>query len=61
MKFSSYYEDQNISESEVKKAMDWERKNSFSKFGEIFRTHPLTYKRIDRLYQLERELSSGNT
>ncbi|MDF2425542.1 MAG: zinc metalloprotease HtpX [Nitrosopumilus sp.] len=60
IKFSSYYEDQNISESEVKKAMDWERKSSFSKFGEIFRTHPLTYKRIDRLYQLERELSPGN-
>ena len=52
-KFSSHYEDQNISEDEVKKAMDWER-SSFSKFGEIFRTHPLTYKRIDKLYQLER-------
>ncbi|MGY5144447.1 MAG: zinc metalloprotease HtpX [Candidatus Nitrosopumilus sp. bin_32a] len=59
MKFSSYYEDQNISESEVKKAMDWERKNSFSKFGEIFRTHPLTYKRIDKLYQMEKEFSSN--
>ncbi len=53
-KFSSHYEDQNISEDEVKKAMDWERSSSFSKFGEIFRTHPLTYKRIDKLYQLER-------
>lgn len=55
-KFASYYKDQHISEEEVKKAMDWERKNSFSKFGEIFRTHPLTYKRIEKLYQLEREL-----
>jgi heat shock protein HtpX len=59
-KFASYYKDQHISEDEVKKAMDWERKNSFSKFGEIFRTHPLTYKRIEKLYQLEQELSSDN-
>lgn len=59
-KFSSYYKDQHISEDEVKKAMDWERKNSFSKFGEIFRTHPLTYKRIEKLYQLEDELSLKN-
>jgi heat shock protein HtpX len=59
-KFSSYYKDQHISEEEVKKAMDWERKSSFSKFGEIFRTHPLTYKRIEKLYQLERELSSNS-
>lgn len=59
-KFASYYKDQHISEEEVKKAMDWERKNSFSKFGELLRTHPLTYKRIEKLYQLERELSSKN-
>jgi len=55
-KFSSLYADQHISEEEVKKAMDWERKNSFSKFGELFRTHPLTYKRIEKLYELESEL-----
>jgi len=59
-KFASYYKDQHISEEEVQKAMDWERKNSFSKFGEIFRTHPLTYKRIEKLYQLELDLSSKN-
>ncbi len=57
-RFASYYKDQHISEEEVKKAMDWERKSSFSKFGEIFRTHPLTYKRIEKLYELEREFSS---
>ncbi len=56
-KFASYYKDQHVSEDEVKKAMDWERKSSFNKFGEIFRTHPLTYKRIDKLYQMEREFS----
>ena len=53
-KFASYYKDQHISEDEVKKAMDWERNSSFSKFGEIFRTHPLTYKRIEKLYQMEK-------
>jgi heat shock protein HtpX len=59
-KFASYYKDQHISEEEVQKAMDWERKSSFSKFGEIFRTHPLTYKRIEKLYQQERDYSSIN-
>ncbi|MFB5609111.1 MAG: zinc metalloprotease HtpX [Nitrosarchaeum sp.] len=57
-KFSSYYQDQHISEEEVKKAMDWERKSSFNKFGEFFRTHPLTYKRIEKLYQLESKLNA---
>lgn len=57
MRFSSYYKDQHISEEEVKKAMDWERKSSFSKFGELFRTHPLTYKRIEKLYKLESEIN----
>lgn len=56
-RFSSYYSDLHISEKEVQQAMDWERRNSFSKFGELFRTHPLTYKRIDKLYQLEKELN----
>lgn len=60
-KFSSYYKDQHISQNEVEKAMDWERRNSFSKFGEMFRTHPLTYKRIEKLYQLERELGQNNS
>ena len=59
-KFASYYKDQHISEEEVAKAMDWERKSSFSKFGEIFRTHPLTYKRIEKLYQQEKDFSTKN-
>lgn len=56
-KFASYYKDQHISEEEVQRAMDWERRSSFSKFGELFRTHPLTYKRIEKLYQMERQHS----
>ena len=58
-RFSSYYKDQHISEDEAKDAMDWERRNSFSRFSEIFRTHPLTYKRIERLYQLEKEFATS--
>ena len=57
-KFASFYTDQNISQEEVEKAMDWERKSSYSKFGEIFRTHPLTFKRIEKLYDLERQMST---
>ena len=59
-KFASYYEDQKISEEEIEKAMDWERKSSYSKFGEIFRTHPLTFKRIEKLYELEQQQSTKN-
>jgi len=54
-KFASHYQDQHISEEEVREAMDWERKSSFSKFGELLRTHPLTYKRIEKLYQIQKE------
>jgi len=59
-RFASYYSDMHISEDEVKKAMDWERRNSMSKFGELFRTHPLTYKRIEALYKLEKDLNPSS-
>lgn len=55
---SSQYSDLRMSKSEVKKAMDWERRNIFSRIGEIFRTHPLTYKRVDALMELEKELKN---
>lgn len=54
--FSSEYSDLEISDSEVKKAMAWERKNPFARISEIFRTHPLTYKRIAALKELEKEI-----
>ncbi len=57
--FSSYYADRHISEEEIQKAMYWDRRNSFSKFGELFRIHPLTYKRIEKLYLQERQSVSG--
>jgi heat shock protein HtpX len=57
-RFSSYYKDQYLSESEIMDALRKEKSSSLGKFGEIFRTHPLTYKRIERLLNLEKELGS---
>ncbi len=53
-KFSSEYADFNLTESELKKAIEWERKNPFSRISELFRTHPLTFKRIDALMRLDK-------
>ncbi len=54
--FEKEYSDLNISKEEVEKAMEWERKNIFVRISEIFSTHPLTYKRIKALQELEDEL-----
>ena len=58
-RFSSHYADMHISREEVKEAMEWEKRNPLMKFMEVFRTHPLTYKRISRLQELEREASKS--
>jgi heat shock protein HtpX len=55
-KFSSEYSDLELNNNELKRAMEWERKNPFARIGEIFSTHPLTYKRILALKKLEKEL-----
>jgi len=56
--FRNEYEDLNIDEKELKKAMEWEKKNLFARISEIFSTHPLTFKRIKALKELEEELKS---
>ena len=56
--FRDEYEDLEIDETELKKAMEWERKNLFARISEIFSTHPLTFKRIQALRKLEEELKS---
>ena len=56
--FKNEYEDLEIDENELKKAMEWERKNVFARISEIFSTHPLTFKRIQALKELEEELKS---
>ncbi|MBI2084179.1 MAG: M48 family metalloprotease [Candidatus Aenigmarchaeota archaeon] len=56
-KFSSEYSDLHISDKEIKSAMEWEKKNLWVRISEVFRTHPLTFKRVNALMQLEKELS----
>lgn len=53
--FSQQFSDMHISRDEVKTAMAWERKNLFARISEVFRTHPLTWKRIKELHRLEEE------
>lgn len=56
---SSEYSDLSLSEKELEKAMEWEKKNILIRFLEIFRTHPLTFKRIQALKELEKELAKS--
>lgn len=55
--FAQEFSDLHITKDEVKKAMEWEKKNTFAKISEFFRTHPLTWKRIRALHHLEDELA----
>jgi heat shock protein HtpX len=50
----SQYSDLKLSEKELKDAMEWEKRNPFIRFSELFRTHPLTYKRIVALKEMEK-------
>ena len=43
-----------LSKKEIKSAMEWEMKNPLMKFVEIFSSHPLTYKRILALKEMEK-------
>jgi heat shock protein HtpX len=56
---SSQYSDMDLTDSELSDAMGWEKKNMWVRFTEIFRTHPLTYKRILALKKLESEMRGG--
>lgn len=44
---------------ELRKAMEEERRGPWRRANELFRTHPLTYRRILMLEQLEEELLRG--
>ncbi|MEM7821659.1 MAG: zinc metalloprotease HtpX [Candidatus Aenigmatarchaeota archaeon] len=57
--FSSEYSDLSLDEKELEKAMEWERKNPLMRFLEIFRTHPLTFKRILALKELDKVLTKS--
>jgi heat shock protein HtpX len=54
-KFSSEYSDFQLTDKELASAMEWERSNVFARISEIFATHPLTFKRIAALKQMEKK------
>jgi heat shock protein HtpX len=56
--FSNEFSDLNITKDEVRGAILWEKKNAWSRLSEVFRTHPLTWKRIKELHNLQEEISS---
>jgi len=56
--FSNEFSDLHITKDEVRSAILWEKKNAWSRLSEIFRTHPLTWKRIRQLHNLEEEISN---
>lgn len=58
--FSQEFSDLHISKEEVKKAMEWERKNPYARISELFRSHPLTFKRIKVLHDLEAGMGEEN-
>lgn len=43
---------------EINKAMEWERHSSAARLRQTFSTHPLAYKRIDALFDLEEEMKT---
>jgi len=43
------------SSREIEEAMLWEREAAGAKVLNVFSTHPLTYKRLDALYEFEKE------
>jgi heat shock protein HtpX len=54
--FSQEFSDLHISKDEVDKAKEWEKTNWYARISEVFRTHPLTWKRIRALHELESEM-----
>lgn len=55
-RFSKEYSDLELTENELQKAIEWEKRNPLVRFMEIFSSHPLTFKRIHALSELERQL-----
>lgn len=44
-------------QKEINAAMEWEKRQGG--FLELFSTHPMAYKRIDALYELEKDIKAG--
>jgi heat shock protein HtpX len=45
---------------QIQEAMNWERTAAGAKVMNIFSTHPLTYKRIDSLFEIEKEVRDAD-
>ncbi len=58
--FKDEYSDLNLNNKELEKAIEWEKRNPLVKISEIFSSHPLTWKRIKALSELEKELSKSS-
>ena len=48
------------SSKEIEEAMRWEREAAGAKILNVFSTHPLTYRRLDALYEFEKENKGVN-
>ncbi|PIN96041.1 hypothetical protein COX86_00210 [Candidatus Micrarchaeota archaeon CG_4_10_14_0_2_um_filter_60_11] len=46
----------NLEKGEIAHAIEWEKTNAWAKFSELLGTHPLTYKRLDALEALKKDL-----
>jgi heat shock protein HtpX len=54
--FREEYSDFDLTNEEIKKAMEWEKRNIFVRISEYFSSHPVTWKRIKALEELKKEL-----
>ncbi len=57
--FKDEYSDFNLNNKELKKAIEWEKRNPLVRISEFFSSHPLTWKRIRALSVLEKRLSKS--
>jgi heat shock protein HtpX len=57
--FKKEYSDFDLTNEKIKKAMEWEKRNLFVRISEYFSSHPVTWKRIKALEELEKELAKA--
>jgi heat shock protein HtpX len=58
-RFSNEYADLELTENELQNAIEWEKKNPLVRIMEIFSSHPLTFRRILALKELEKKLAKS--
>ena len=55
-RFKNEYADLELNEKELKGAMEWEKRNPFARLSEILSSHPLSFKRINELMKMEKNM-----